>query len=735
MLNKKRTINFAVFLLVVSIFLGGFSSFVSAQSVFCAEKTTDGAWCQNVPENEIDKNFKWAPSSCQTTTFCKVGTCVSGDSGTCTQNTPKALCEFQGNVWSAEDKDNIAECRPGCCILGQEVSFVSQAVCKSLATDYGVNINFRSDINSESSCLALDTTEDEGACVLEESITTTSGGGFFSNLFGGGNQEINTQTSIDCSRTTRSGCANLDGDFHSGLLCTAPEISDCAKDSTKTKIDEDKVYFVDTCGNLANLYDELRWNDLDYWTNIQNPSCSVEDSAASSSCGDCSYRRGTIGAEYKSGEPSMPSKKPKYGNNVCRDLSCFYDTNSDGDIDKKNEKYAHGESWCAGNPGMFFDENYIDLKGRKGRGIPISIDDETKKKISEGYNEYNLPGSESVKLNCYDGEVTPEICGDFARNSVCMEGEDPATEKRVAECFYNPAADCFSNYADRESCEDKDYCKWVPGYAQGGLFIGYGMEELEKELDKSYENNIGRYNDLQGTCMPLFTPGSEFWTDQNDCSDIGSITENVLFETGTTEQRENFAKEDTKHASNRCIDNCWAIPGYGSTDGKTYEDIETLKEFQLSDKSLDTKVQNAYLSKREGYYCKKDEKESDVIDNWKAGAEKGDSINCGGDKDLEKRRVKQFYTHEQWLDSISERTRSLGDCGYKPHAYSGKISGFTYDGDTNSEKISVSFEILKQSQEVKEIVGEKKTLYTGKEINMRTPLNVGYRDIASIFYS
>lgn len=712
MLNKKRIISFAILSLLAIILLVGFSSLISAQSLFCAEKTLSGAWCQNVPENEVDKNgFKFAPQACETTDFCKLGTCVNENSGTCSKNTPKAKCEKDGGVWSNKDKEDIIECRPGCCILGQGVAFVNQATCKSLASTYGVNVNFREDINTFSQCLAQDTTPDEGACVLEESATTTSGGNFFSNLFGGGNQETITQTSAGCKRTTQSGCAALDGEFNKDLLCTAKIenedgefefLSDCAKDSTKTIIENDKVYYVDTCGNKANIYDDSRFNEIGYWTEIQDPTCSVGVSTSSSTCGDCSYRLGTVAAEYTK-ETNMPSSSPKYGDNVCRDLSCDY----------KGEPYKHGESWCAETPGTYSN-------------VPFFMDSTTKKEIAEGYDDYNLPGSRYVKLSCYDGKTTVEKCK-TGRNSICMGATDPNTNEREADCIDNLAPGC-SSLLTNNSCEGNRFCKWVPGYAPGMSFLGYGLEEGLEEAGidiTEYKTNKEKYDTLQGTCMPLFPQGNKFWNSSGEeyCSGL-SITEKVLFETGTLEQRKNFAEDSIKEAANKCIDNCWAIPGYGSdTDGK-YTDLETLKDFQLGTGSLGTKVQNAYFSKREGYYCKKKAEEPDVVDNWKSGAEKGSEINCGGGADSKERRIKPFYTHEQWLKTISERTRSSGDCGYKPHAYKDLTK---WEGDTNSEKITVSFQILKQDKKEKKLVGEKKTLYTGKEINLRTPLNVGYR--------
>ena len=717
MMNKKILLIFLAFFLVVA-----FGSLISA---FCAEKTLSGAWCQDVPENEVDKSsgLSWAQSSCQYTEFCKIGTCISGDSGTCAQNTPKALCESQGNSWSEKNKDNIQECKPGCCILGQEVAFVNQATCKSLATDYGVDINFRSDINAQSACLTLDTTPTEGACVISASSTATpASSGFFSNIFGGNSQTSSTSsTAADCKRTTQSGCSALGGNFNKGLLCAAPGLSDCAKDSTKTKIYRDKIYFADTCGNLANIYDESRFNDIDYWTNIQDSTCNVEDSKASSICGECSYRRGTIGAEYKSGDKAMPLTKPKYGNNVCRELSCYYDNNKNDKIET-NEKYKHGESWCAQTPGTYPE-------------VPFLMDDETKKEIAEGYDKYNLPGSRYVRLSCYNGEIAPEKCKD-ARNAVCMEAENPITNKREASCFINEGGDC-SGALTKNSCEGNNFCKWVQGYGPGGAFLGYGLEDgLKKagiEID-NYKTNKEKYDNLQGTCMPLFALAQEFWTPSGEeyCSGL-SMTEKALFETGVLKQREEFAEDDLKQAANKCIDNCWAIPGYGTTDGKTDIDLEKLKDFQLETGELDANVQDVYLSKREGYYCKNKPDEPDIIDNWKTGAEKGSETACKNNegKDLERRRIKQFYTHKQWLETISERTRSVGDCGYKPHAYS---SITNWEGDANSEKITVSFQKLKQSGDEKKTVGAKETLYTGSEINSKTPLNSGYRNIKEIFY-
>lgn len=693
-----------IFLICIAFLLvAAFSFFISAADV-CCEKTNSGAWCQLTDKSECASGYSQASTSCEQTLFCKKGTCINENTGLCSSNTPKGLCENDGGTWSNKNKDEIPACKLGCCILGQEVSFVNPTTCQQLATDYGVDVDFREDITSQSQCFSLDTTVDEGACVLEESATTSSEAGFFSNLFGGEEtQETTSQTSIDCKRTTQSGCASLGGSFHKGLLCSAQELSDCAK-SKETICEDDKVYFKDTCGNKANIYDENKYNNVNYWNEIQNSECSV-GGVASSTCGDCSYRLGTICAEYDKSQAGkgMPNQAPSYGENVCRELSCYYDTNQNGKTEN-SEKYSHGESWCAESPGTFFH-------------IPYIMDDSTKNKLREGYNDYNLPGSRYSKLKCYDGEVIVEPCKEF-RNSVCKEAVDALTNKRVAACFINEGSSCLT-YLTKSSCEKIDSCKWLPGYNLVGTVVGDG--ELE------FGTKLKEYNEKQGTCYPIFAPGTDFWSGDGEayCSKINSVLEKPLFETGILKSREKFAEDSTKEAANLCIDGCYAIPGYGSKDGTKYYDIETLKEFQLETKTLDDKVQDVHLSKREGYYCKKKPDEPDTIDNTKTGGEKGDDTDCtsGSDdeKDLERRRVKPFYTHEQWLKTIRERTRSSGDCGYKPHAYS---SITKWSGDPDSEVVTVIFEKLKQSKEAKELIGEKIVLYKGDE---KTP-RAGYRD-------
>ena len=146
-------------------------------------------------------------------------------------------------------------------------------------------------------------------------------------------------------------------------------------------------------------------------------------------------------------------------------------------------------------------------------------------------------------------------------------------------------------------------------------------------------------------------------------------------------------------------------------------------KFQLEEYELSGDIGDSYLSRREGYYCLKDVDGENTIDNSKTGAEVGDEINCaaGDGKDLDRRKSKIVYTHEAWLTLIRDRTRSTGDCGYKPHAYF-DITG--YKGDVNSEVIDVTFQVLNQKGETKYNTTEKEIIYKGDE----TVPSTEYRD-------
>lgn len=667
---KKKIIILTAFLLVISL-----SFFVTAVDV-CCEKTLSGAWCKLEDKNNCDLNgWGFAQTSCDQTTFCKKGTCVNEQAGTCTSNTPEGACTNSGGVWYDKDKDDLPACKIGCCIAGQEVAFVNPTECQQIASDHGINVEFREDITSLEQCLTLSTSEKKGACVFSETTTQQTSGNWFNNLFGGSEEETASGLK-NCIMTTQQDCVSQGGFFNSGLLCSAQGLSNCAK-SKNTQCYKEKVYFLDTCGNLANVYDENMYSNSDsgwtaamqdYWTNIQDPICSVNN--LDGTCGDCSYRKGTICAKYETGDEGMPSS-PKFGDNVCRDLGCYYE----------GEYYEHTESWCAKTPGTF-------------PHVPLEMTSEIKNELRDS-SKYNLPGSRYVKLKCYDGEVLVEECKDY-RNSICKESTSESGYIQ-ANCIGNAVIEC-PNKNDKTSCEAIDDCKWVEGYRKDFTKIGVN----------------GNISEEQGGCYPLFAPGLEFWESlAEDVCSTNMVIEPVIYEGAVRimGDKDKYAEMEVEDVAHKCLENCYALPGYGSG-----YDEETLKKFQLEEYTLSETIGDSILSRREGYYCLKDEEGNDSIDNAKTGFEAGNTIDCDDDneKDLDKRRTKNFYTHEAWLTSIRDRTRSTGDCGYKPSAFS-EITG--YLGDENSEIVKVTFQKLKQDlNNVKYNVTIDEIIYKGNDM-------------------
>ncbi len=469
MTNKKIAVLGIMFLFVMLILF----SLVSAQEVsYCCEKTIaggPGGFCVNAPLNQCDTtgDLRAIPTSCEATSYCKTGTCVNTAEGICFENTPRKTCVNpeggeSGGVWYDADSDEIPLCQLGCCLIGDQAAFVTLTRCQQLSSSYGLEINFRTDIKNELTCIASATPKAKGACVFE------------------------TSTGRTCTFITKSACqdmkaGNPSADFHQGLLCSNPSLgADCSSSSKTTCVEgRDEVYFLDTCGNIANVYDsryvEPESSDTArrYWSEIQAPTCSLETHGPAK-CGDCNYYFGTTCGEFRSGVDVRPS----FGSNVCRDLGCTYDGDS----------YNHGETWCAAgeNPGI--------------SGSSFSNFDK----------QGNLPGSRDFRLICYNGEVTVEPCADF-RQEICIEGEVGTFSTAI--CRANLWRDCFVQN-NKDDCEnnDKRDCKWVEG-------VGVLADDSGEKLGYS--------------CVPKYSPGFDFWekgTDAEDTCSIASITCLVKYE-------------------------------------------------------------------------------------------------------------------------------------------------------------------------------------------------------------
>ncbi|MFH1307922.1 MAG: hypothetical protein ABIH72_03650 [archaeon] len=453
MMKKFYSIS-EICLLVISIFAiayilsSGFAVVSAQETSVCCEKTSYGAWCQNSESASCNSNYRSSPTSCDATSFCREGCCYDGKEGLCMENTPERVCIEKNGTWSEGKDCNIAQCELGCCILANEAALVTLTRCKRISAFYGLNTNFRTNVQDEDACIEMAHSQDKGACVYE------------------------TDYIRSCKFVTRQQCdeglvgsdeGTVTGNitFHKDWLCSAEELAtNCGKSSETICVSGlDEVYFIDTCGNPANIYDASKINDDLYWKKVysKDESCGAGSANANSAgCGNCDYFYGSICRAY---DRSQDSTRPSYGESICRDLDCEKTYNG--------QDFNHGESWC------MYD------------GTATSVGDE----------DANAVGAREWRHICISNEEIVEPCADF-RQEVCWQGgiETDHGLFSQAGCVANRWQDCIFQ-GEQDDCEntDKRDCEWI------GSIAGKNM-----------------------SCVPSYSPGLDFYSTKGDAQGVCS---------------------------------------------------------------------------------------------------------------------------------------------------------------------------------------------------------------------
>jgi len=427
--------NKIIFLLAgMMIAFGLFSMQASAAATVCCEKTTAGFYCQDVPVSQCAANSRQVPTACSSTSFCNPGVCFDSKEGTCATNTPSVVCSSNNGTWAVVSPP---QCQLGCCVLGDQAAFVTLTRCKALSSQLGLQTNYDKTITDETQCVLSAQGQDKGACVYESEFQKT------------------------CKLTTRAECGAgvngtaIKGSFYKGKLCTAEELGTVCAPTEKTTCvpGKDGVYFVDTCGNAANIYDSTKLKDTDYWSNIKDTSesCGAGNAnSLSASCGNCNYLQGSFCRSANSA-----GKQPTYGNNICADLNCPSTQNG--------KSYKHGESWCVYND-----------KGTTNQGA-------------------NAVGSRFYKHVCSNGEELVEQCADF-RQEECLQSSINTTSGSFSQaaCRVNRWQDCTAQ-DNKQDCVNTDRrdCLWKEGV--------------------SFGNRTNTNDASSGACIPQNSPGLQFW--------------------------------------------------------------------------------------------------------------------------------------------------------------------------------------------------------------------------------
>jgi len=363
----------------------------------CCPETKEGAICMDADSVSCQDYcaVDCVQGKCSNFSDCELGCCYDNNEGLCTPNSPKGRCEQQGGNWSEETNCNIPECQLGCCVLGFGTIFATEKRCEKLSNFYGDLFDFKSEIKTEIECLVLANEQERGACAIE------AGGG------------------RGCKFTTKQECLRLQGNFNKDSLCTNSQLNTtCIKTKETTCIEgKDGVYFKDSCGNIANIYDASKVDNAEYWNRIYNKNESCSDGKGninSKTCGNCER---FLGSRCESNV--NVSENPEYGNYICKDLNCEnapYVVDASGKILKSKDR-VNGESWC-------IYDSYI------GEGKDVV-------------------GSRHFKYYCLDGEVKIEGCSDY-RQEICVESDEEEISQAV--CRVNRWRECieYNNLGEKE---------------------------------------------------------------------------------------------------------------------------------------------------------------------------------------------------------------------------------------------------------------------------------------------
>ncbi len=502
----KRGIAFAV---TLSIIIIGFAIFFTGSTVFAQESTvcavhSSQGICQDVSPGQVTSGSTTYPTSCANGPGeCAIGTCVTPD-GVC-MSSPHASCDTSlGGTWYSASPSNTPVCNTGCCVIeGQGGSITTRANCNSQAAlNPGAKTEFRTDITDDLVCSAMAFSSDQGACV------------------------ISTSTGETCKFTTQGDCLNITNDanaFHKNWLCTNQNLQNEGVNCTKTRTTQcsptdGKVYFKDSCGNLANVYDYSRISDTDYWNFVAGsqsggtPTIESIASPGSTTNGNCDFYSGSACAAYDRSIDSSPpaDSSSKY---ICRNLNCNSGPFVSEFLAAYQRKPVNGETWCArtdpSDPSkIVFGSNTGLTSGSGGNATLIS---------SIAKND-TLPGSRDFLLGCYDGQVTVEPCSDY-RNKICQQGLNNNSVYQ-ASCVLNNYRSCYTQNSS-STCSAAGDCQWIIGASilkdSNGYPLVYDNKtgDLVQMTDKkgaggilnNQPDGVDDDNRPGAACVPKYSPG------------------------------------------------------------------------------------------------------------------------------------------------------------------------------------------------------------------------------------
>jgi hypothetical protein len=491
----------------------------------CIE-VTDQSWCNRSINPDTGQAYGALQTSKDQTGYCTEGTCVNRREGTC-KGSYQVDCNAQFGIWSNSPMNEVSQCDIGCCAIPGNTPFVGTSITCSYQAGISGTVDYTYDSSIEDDIICIDTyssTDVEGACVYERADGART-----------------------CQRTMKKDCQS--DEFYIGQLCSNDNLDTICIETKRTTCYAYDVYYLDSCGNRANIYDSDEYENPNYWAQIyDNAPCDEGDGNKNNpKCGQCEYHAGSIC-------DSSDSITPIYGDNICKSLDCgSYDSNGNGKIENSEKNYKQGEKWCA---------TYSDLSDVSIKNSELIF--------NKDIFEQNLPGSRYIQLECRDGEVISTECDGY-RNTICIEdyydlnenGKQDTSDYRVAECVPNRWDNCVLQKS-KESCLDQTSrdCQWIEGIS---ILKNTDGESLAKDSDG---------NTIQASCVPSFAPGFDFWDESADSVASCALASQecvVKYEVSWIRNRERALEDkEIEDRISKCVENCYCIPGYkkGMADNK-----------------------------------------------------------------------------------------------------------------------------------------------------------------------
>ncbi len=496
-------------IIVFALVLTLFSSFALAIDG-CCEKTKKGDWCAFVDQKDCNANSKFSPAYCEQTSYCQVGCCYSSDSGRCFKNSPQASCQQgQGYTWGRDASCNIKQCNLGCCILGDQASFITKVQCKKTASQFAeLKMQFDDTITTEAKCIEKAKNQDQGCCVKSDKTCS------FTTRKDCASSGVDVQVANKTNYTKKAG-------FYKDLLCSNDRLPcACAKQQDTACLGED-VYWVDSCGNRENIYDRDKKKSYNNGFVLKESVSCKASGAYDTACGNCDYPTGTVcGKDI--------GKKMPIGKNTCVDLNCkeVYEDDADYSPNAEGSK-KNGESWCI----------YDSVIGQ-GR---------------------DTVGSRHYKHLCINGEEQVESCKDY-REELCIQGvlkEETLTllEAFMAQGDYVEAACRPNRWKTCSACTDiENYGKEIEQFWDKEEDEDPPEELIDKMKECCINEDIhdcywlkGGVSDFKGTCIPQVPPGLKFWT-----STPASALADISSTAGTTTKGKTSGSTPTSKAEQQC---------------------------------------------------------------------------------------------------------------------------------------------------------------------------------------